>query len=147
MSIFTDLLGVVGKVTGIGSVSTAAKVVLKAIRGNPKAEQAIRDMELEKMKLEMAENASVRELMGTEVKSEDAFVRRARPAMLWLVFGILTLNFMVVPLINTGVAVFGGTPIVLTYPVLPENVYWLIGSLFSVYTGARSWDKKNKTQS
>lgn len=144
MSIFKSILGAVGSLTGISSVGDAAKTIMGAIKGNPEIEQKLQEMELEKMKLEMAENASVRELLGKEVVSEDNFVRRARPAMLWLVSAILTLNFVVLPIFNAISVAVGGATIIIAYPDLPENVYWLFGSLFSVYTGARSWDKMNK---
>lgn len=142
MSIFSKLLNAVGDVTGISSVGEAAKSILGIIKSNPELELKMKEYEHQALKMEMQENASVRELFQVEVKSEDKFVRRARPAMLWLVFSILSLNFGVIPVLNALTVAFGGEQIVIVYPNLPEEVYWLIGSIFGLYTGARSWDKR-----
>jgi hypothetical protein len=144
MSVFKDILGFVGKATGITSVGDAAQILLDRIKADPDLEQKIREMELEKFKLELQENQSVRQLLSLEIQSEDKFVKRARPATLWIVIVILVGNFIVLPILNLIAVGFGLSPIQVTYPTLPEEVYWLFGALFSVYTGARSWDKRNK---
>ena len=146
MSIFKTILGTIGEVTGISDVADAAKKLLSSITGNPEVTAKLQQLELEQLKLELDDNKSLRDLLKAEVASEDKFVRRARPAMLWLVLTVLALNFGVMPIINATVVIFGQSPIVITYPDLPENVYWLFGSLFAVYTGARSWDKNSATK-
>jgi len=73
-----------------------------------------------------------------EAKSDDPWVRRARPTFLWLMYAILIINFGVIPLINAGT----GSDL---KPIdLPEKLYWLFGSGYLGYTGARGWDKMIK---
>jgi hypothetical protein len=146
MSIIKDGLKLLGDVTGIGSVKDAINVVVNAIKGDPELEQKLRDFELEKMKLKLAENASVRDLLKAEVTSEDKFVRRVRPAVIWCVVAVIAANFIILPILNASFSAIGIHTVTLQYPDLPENVYWLFGSLFGLYTGARSWDKMNKTK-
>jgi len=130
MSFIKKALGLIGEVTGISSVGD----VLTAIKGNPELEKKLADLELE-------EANNVRELFKAEVQQEDKFVKRARPALLWLVAGIITMNFVLLPLANTIAGYFGYIPITLTFPALPEPVYWLIGSIFGFYTGGRTYEK------
>lgn len=146
MSIIKEGLKVLGNLTGIGSVKDAIETVIGAISKNPELEKELRNFELEKMKLELAENASVRQLLMAEVASEDKFVRRVRPAVIWCVVAVIAANFIVLPILNAIFTAVGLNAIALQYPDLPENVYWLFGSLFGLYTGARSWDKMNKTK-
>lgn len=141
MSIIKEGLKVLGNLTGIGSVKDAIETVIGAITKNPELEKELRNFELEKMKLELAENASVRDLLKAEVASEDKFVRRVRPATIWCVVIVIATNFVVLPALNAILSACGADVVALAYPDLPENVYWLFGSLFGLYTGARSWDK------
>lgn len=71
----------------------------------------------------------------TEAKSEDPWVRRSRPTFLYIMYLIIVWNFMLLPLCQF----FTGHQISLIE--LPENLYWLFGSGFLGYVGARSWDK------
>lgn len=143
MSIFTKALGIVGDLTGLSSVKDAAKTLIGALSSNPEAEAKMKEFELQQMKLEIADNASLRDLYKSEVQSDDKFVKRARPGMLWLCFGILGINFGIIPILNVIILAFGGPQIEIIYPDLPEPVYWTITSIFGLYAGARSWDKKN----
>lgn len=144
MSIFTKALNFIGEVTGVGTVKQAVGAIVTAIKGDPELEKQLQEFELEQLRLEMAENASVRELLKAEVASEDKFVRRVRPAVIWCVVIIIATNFVVLPVLNAILSACGVTTVALDYPDLPENVYWLFGSLFGLYTGARSWDKRGK---
>ena len=146
-----DLLGkgltVVGSLLGGDSkVNEAVNTVAAAIAGDPKVQEQIKQLEVEERKLWIQENESIRQLFQVEAKSEDAFVRRARPAMLWLVFALLAVNFGLLPIVNAFTVAFGGDAITFAFPELPEQLYWLIGSLFGLYTGARSWDKRTKAK-
>jgi len=142
MSVIKDALKMIGSVTGIGSVRDAVDVVIGAIKGDPELEQKLRDFELERMRIEVSENASVRKLLGIEAASEDKFVRRVRPATIWCVVAVVAVNFVALPVLNAVLSAAGVDTVTLQYPDLPENVYWLFGSLFGLYTGARSWDKR-----
>lgn len=140
-------LNVVGSLLGGDSkVSAAVSTVATAISGDPKVQEELRKLEVEEKRLWIQENESIRQLYQTEAKSEDPFVRRARPAMLWLVFALLAINFGLLPIINAVTVAVGGKAITFTFPALPEQLYWLIGSLFGLYTGARSWDKRTKAK-
>jgi hypothetical protein len=71
-----------------------------------------------------------------ETSSNDAFVRRARPAFLWAMTGALMLNIFL-PLVNQ---FFGGH----LQPIpIDAGLYGLFSSGFLGYTIARSYKKKN----
>lgn len=123
-------IGLIGKIIGGDKV----KDVAAAIAGNP-------EVKAELQKLEQEAEASLREMYKTEIVSEDKFVRRARPSLLWLITVIIGINYILVPGINAVLGAIGRPQVVLIYPELPESVYWLFGAIFSVYTGARSFDK------
>jgi len=139
-----DVLKTVAKVVGVDSVSSAVATVKNAISENDELQTELRKLELEEKKLLLAETQSLHGLYSTELQSGDKFVRRARPAMLWLCLGLLLVNFGLIPLFNSFASYFGWTPVVITIPDLPEPLYYLIGTIFSVYTGARTWDKAKK---
>lgn len=134
MSFIKDALSTVGRLTGISSVKDAVETVVGAIKGDPDLEKAIAEIELQR------EN-SIRELYKAEVQQDDLFVKRARPAMLWLVFCIIATNFIVIPILNLILVSFGAPPVIIVFPTLPSEVYWLVGSIFGLYTGARSFEK------
>ncbi len=134
MSFIKDALSTVGRLTGISTVKDAVETVIGAIKGDPDLEKAMAEIELQR------EN-SIRDLYKAEVTQDDKFVKRARPSLLYLVAVIICANFIVIPLANMIASYFGAAPFVLVYPVLPEPIYYLIGTIFSVYTGGRSWEK------
>ena len=137
-------LSVVAKVAGIGSISEATATIKNAIAGNDQLRAELQKMELAEKELILKEAESLRRLYVAEIQSEDKFVRRARPAMLWLCLGLLSLNFGVIPLFNSVAMYAGWEQVALLIPDLPEPLYYLIGTMFSVYTGARTWDKMKK---
>ena len=142
-----NALGLVAKLTGIDEVGKKALATVQSLIGNdPKVQEALIAQELEFKRLAIQEGESVRKLFGLEVQSEDPFVPRARPAMLWLVFSILSMNYGVIPFISAVTIAFGGTVVEITYPEIPESVLALFGTIFAVYTGARSWDKRTKAK-
>lgn len=95
--------------------------------------------------LKMAENATnilkldadleskLQETAGQNIRAEaasgDKFTSRARPTFLYVVETILLWNYIVVPM-------FHQVPV-----ELPEPLFWLFGSGFLGYTGARTWEK------
>jgi len=138
-------LGIVQKVLGgREGIASAVATVSTAINGSPELKTKLQELELEEMKLAIESDANIRALFTAEIKSDDKWVRRARPAMLWLSGGIIGMNFIILPFVNAIIQAFGGDPLVFNFPVLPEEVYWLFGSIFSVYTGARTVDKIKK---
>jgi hypothetical protein len=64
-----------------------------------------------------------------EAATGDKFTSRSRPSFLYVMLGILSVNYVVFPLA-------GKTPL-----VFPDALFWLFGSCMLGYTGARSWDK------
>ena len=131
MSFITKALETIGDITGL---KNPVKTILNAIKGDPELDKQLKQLELE-------ESNNIRDLYKAEVQTEDKFVRRARPALLWLTFAIIAMNFVILPLFNTFASYFGHTPITFVFPDLPTEVYWLIGSIFGFYTGARTTEK------
>ena len=137
MSIFGKLLGVVTDTLGITDKgSVAVKNIMEAVAGNPALSQKLEELELQ-------ERRDIRDLYKVELGSSDKFVRRVRPAALWMGITIMGINFGLLPILNAILAGFGVEPVVLVYPELPEPIYWLITTIYLGYTGARTMDKKN----
>ena len=141
-------LGLVAKIVGVDDIGKSAIDTIKSIIGkDPEVQKALAEQEIEFRRLAITEGDSIRKMYGLEIQSESKVVKWARPGMLWLVFIIIGANFVVLPIVNTiliGVKGLEASQVVLQYPDLPDQVYWLIGSIFSIYTGARSWDKRKK---
>jgi hypothetical protein len=140
MSIFKDILGAIGEVTGISSVGDAAKSILAAVTGNPEAEKKLQELEIEKIKLEIQESESIRNLWKEEIKSGDAFVRRARPWGLYVGYSLMMIDMGLIPLFNTISAAFGG-------PIAPSDnlstqFYALFGTMFTGSLVYRAFDKR-----
>ncbi len=101
----------------------------------------------------VADMANNRELAAVEVKSEDWFVRRARPAMLWSCVVSFTMNFALVPLIQigtwVGAVVSRGAAEAQTLRLEPPDMgtqYWLfMGTLFLGYSWLRTKEKTAET--
>jgi len=71
----------------------------------------------------------------TETSSSDWFVRRARPAFLWVMVGGVAMSVFVFPIVN--VALHKG----LTYPQIPTDYMGLFRDAFLGYTIARTVEK------
>jgi hypothetical protein len=126
-------INLIGKVLGKDKAGPVNEIK-NILAGNPDLKQKLK-------MLEFQEAESLRELYKAEIASSDKFVRRARPGMLWLIFVIIAANYILIPIINSLLVLMGKAQIILVYPNLPEPVYWLFGSIFGLYTGARSIDK------
>lgn len=98
------------------------------------------EVELAKLQLEM--EARVQEAITHEVEAASANIRaeattgdkytsRARPTFLYLMYVILACNYIVFPAI--------GRPLI----AFPEALFWLFGSGYLGYSGAREWGKYN----
>lgn len=111
-----------------GSLPPEKRMALKT--ATMEYEQKLKEIALEKYRLEMQDLKEARDVIKTTLRSEDPYVRRARPTFLWLMYLILFVNYLVLPII-------GRTPI-----DLPEALYWLFGSAFLGYGAFRSMDKK-----
>jgi hypothetical protein len=140
MSVFKDILNAIGDVTGIGSVGEAAKSILTAITGNPEVEAKVKELELETLKLNIAESEGIRSLWKEEIKSGDAFVRRARPWGLYLGYSLMFIDMGLIPMFNLVSAMFGG-------PIVPSDnlstqFYALFGTMFTGSLVYRAFDKR-----
>jgi hypothetical protein len=98
-------------------------------------------IELEKMQIDLearTQEAITREVeaasanIRAEAATGDKYTSRARPTFLYLIYVILMCNYIVFPLLNRPVLTF------------PESLFWLFGSGYLGYSGARSWDKYSK---
>ena len=139
-SVVKGAAGIVG-----GDIVTKAAEVIDAISGKAETDPELRKL-LENSKLEMAriglaDAEGARLLIREAQKSEDAYVRRARPTFLYLMYVILLLIY-VPPVIRS---VFTGeVPI---FPEVPEPLFYLFGTAFLGYStlresGKGGWFKK-----
>jgi esterase/lipase len=141
LSVLTEIIGgnvaeVVERIVGVFKLSPAAKAEIE------KAKQE-NIFELAKMQSDMesrVQEAMAREIeaassnIRAEAASGDKYTSRARPTFLYLVYAILILQFIVAPVIRS----FGVDFMAVE---LPTDLYWLFGSGYLGYTGARSWEK------
>jgi len=140
-------LKVIGGIVAPGTEAAGAvETVKKIISTNALAQEKVQALEIEEKKIILEELRTTHALYAKELSTTDPFVRRARPAGLWLVFAVLALHFVVIPLLNTIATYFGHDPVVMTLPEIPETVAWLMGSIFALYSGARSWDKRTEAK-
>ena len=144
MSIFKSILSAVGDVTGISSVGDAAKTVLNAITGNPEIEAKVKELELEEIKLQIQEGEGIRSLWKEEIKSGDAFVRRARPWGLYVGYSLMLIDLGLLPMINAISTAFGGPPIPCNN--LPMQFYGLFGTMFTGSLVYRAVDKRRSLE-
>lgn len=140
MSIFSKVLNVIGDITGIDSVGEAAKSIAKAIAGNPEVEAKLKEAELEEVKLMIKEGEGIRNLWIEEIKSGDAFVRRARPWGLYMGYTLILIDLGLIPLFNTLSTLFNGP--VMSMNNLPTQFYALFGTMFTGSLVYRAVDKR-----
>jgi len=136
MAGLTDLIG--------GTLVQAFKSVVEEFHLSPekKAEVETKLAELEQQSkqadrdLEAKLNDIAGQNIRTETSSNDAFVRRARPAFLWMMTIALFFNLFL-PLVSQ---FFGGH---LQPLVIDSAEYGLFSAGFLGYTAARTVEKKN----
>jgi hypothetical protein len=101
------------------------------------AQRATNETAVELEKAYLAESANLREQIKVELQSEDWFVRRARPASVWLGVIILINNYIIFPyahLIKTGVVQL----------LEPSEWFWGVwGTLVLGYGYFRTRDKQS----
>lgn len=127
----------------IGAIvkTLATSVIGKLFPGKPKGEIdfAVDDTikkdtniqaTIRKFELEVEDLKDRRELIKTALRSEDPYVRRARPTFLWVMYVILITNYIVFPIVGLKVA------------TLPGSLLTLFGTAFIGYGVLRSGDKK-----
>lgn len=85
---------------------------------------------IKKFELEIEDLKDRRELIKTALRSEDPYVRRARPTFLWVMYVILIANYLVFPTVGVKVT------------TLPSALLTLFGTAFIGYGAFRSADKR-----
>lgn len=89
-----------------------------------------------------------RDLILSESSSKDAYVSRARPTFLYLVYIILAFNFIIVPICNQFillvVSLYGVTPFIFEAVPLPPDLYSLFKIVMLGYIGGRTYEKVKK---
>lgn len=144
---------IISAITGgaAGGIKDLVLGVLDRIKLSPEKKAEIQQamdqnsFELQKMALEMqkqtaeiqaAETQAASANILAEAKSTDSFVSRARPTFLYIMYGVLIFNFIILPLIQM---IKGATTLV---PLnLPTDLYWLFGSGYLGYATFRTLDK------
>lgn len=105
-------------------------------------QQHAADLQAEQQKALVAYKTQALEEQGLNLRadssSKDAFVRRARPAFLWVMTLALGFNLFL-PLVSQ---LFGGH---LQPLPIADGLYSLFGAAFLGYTGARTWEKTKGT--
>jgi len=99
-------------------------------------EQKIKEIALEEYRLEMGNLKDMRDLVKTSLRSEDPFVRRARPMFLWLVYVIVIVHFVIFPIIWMLFPTIGKPPVNVS-ELLKYFIWAYLG-----YGGYRTIDKK-----
>ncbi len=89
----TGVKEIVGLVTGNLPPDEAARVQVKLALLEAKVEREKRTYDLKVEELYLKDAANLRDQIKVELQSEDAFVRRARPAWLWGLLGMYLVNY------------------------------------------------------
>lgn len=106
-------------------------------------QQAADQLQLQRDQIEAARDQAITAIQGQNIRAEttssDAYVRRARPTFLYLMYLCILFSLIVAPAISA--AQGRGFQIM----QIPDAYLQLFGVAFLGYVGARSWDKKNGT--
>ena len=81
-----------------------------------------------------------------EAQGVDPWTSRARPSFLYLMYGIITLTFVggILGIWWPDAVTTAGQNIANLLAAIPEELWWLFGTGYLGYTGARSFDKRRK---
>jgi hypothetical protein len=93
-------------------------------------EGKLKQIALERYRLDLQDAAGARDVIKMALTSEDAYVRRARPTFLWIMYVVLLVNFVVFPMVGKAPVDF------------PDAIFWLFGTAFLGYGAFRSLDKR-----
>lgn len=136
-------LGQVSKLIGGGAIQRVVDRVLPE-RVSAKEKQ---DLERE-LTLEMMGQSGA--AIEAEAKSEDSYVRRARPTFLYIMYLVIIFNYIFIPVTQQFALILLASGMIesnltnaLTPLQLPKEMWYLFGSGFLGYAGARTWEKIN----
>lgn len=127
---FGTILNVVSKVVGTLIPDKPKEVIRNLVGDTIKSDKQLM-VEIREIELAIDNAKDQRKLIRTALRSEDPYVRRARPTFLWLMYVVILVNFIILPVL--------GKPLL----DLPNALYYLFGTAFLGYGAARSWDKHN----
>lgn len=136
----------------VGAIPGVGPIVQKLLEATDKAmddmtpadrlalEKLIMDGEMTKLKLLISDNADFRKQCTAEIQSDDAFVRRVRPANLWL--WVITFAFWLVvfPLLRAA----GFDVNIPDLNIIPSQGWYTYIALFLGYGTMREIGKNNK---
>jgi Holin of 3TMs, for gene-transfer release len=104
-----------------------------------KLQQAAQELEVQRDEIQAARDEALAQLQSAnitaETKSEDSYVRRARPNFLYVIIAAMAYSLIVAPTINA--CLHKG----LVAMQIPDSYLELFGVAFLGYTGARTWEK------
>jgi len=136
-------------ITGLGAVfDFGSKIIDKVFPDKNVAEQA-------KLKLiEMTQNGELQlvekqiSTIVAEAQSEDKWTSRARPSFMYVIYLMLlaSIPFGFCYVYNPTAAATFVTGYKAWFDAIPENLYWLFGTGYLGYTGARVFDKNAKSK-
>ena len=132
--ILTGVKEIVGLVTGNLPPDEAARVQVKLALLEAKVEREKRSYDLKVEELYLKDAANLRDQIKVELQSEDAFVRRARPAWLWGLLGMYLVNYPATAIVSWFVE--GIEPM-----EIPYQVHLLSGALVGGYQYLRTLEK------
>lgn len=125
---------IIGLVTGNLPPDKQAEVQIKLAMLEAQAEKERRSYDLKIEEIYLADAANLRSQIKVELASEDAFVRRARPAWLWGLLLMYLINYPITAIVSWFVADVAPMEI-------PYQVHMLSGALVGGYQYLRSVEK------
>lgn len=143
LKVITDLIKSVAKKEGGSTektLSEAAGELTKAVGKSDDLVKLVKAKEDELTRLLCTNREKEMELRLEAMRSEDPYVRRARPTFLWLFYLVIGVNFVIFPVLQ----MLGADPPNFGNLKLPEELYWLFGSSYLGYGAYRSFDKNRK---
>ena len=144
-------MGLVGDLVGGGlkGILDGASTIIGQFHASPEekaaAQQALLKLQIDAAlaekqiaaeieKAQMADLANLREQMKVELQSTDAYVRRARPTFLWMMYVIFFVNFGLPAIVGY----FGVTAPKIE---IPTDLYYIFGGSFLGYSYLRTKEK------
>ena len=104
-----------------------------------KLQQATQELEVRRDENEAGRDEALAQIQSqnitAETKSDDPYVRRARPTFLYVIIAAMAYSLIVAPVINACLHK-GLVPM-----QIPDSYLELFGFAFLGYTGARTWEK------
>ena len=107
------------------------------------AEQMKNQMSVELEKAYIEDQKSLREQVTSEIQSQDWFVRRARPAVMWVGTLMVVWDYMLNPMIQTVWHLWKQTPVVIVPIEIPTEFWAIWATLMGGIAILRTIDKKN----